>query len=191
MTRSVLSTPRSWRIAGIFCLVGCASGASVGGGVSSGPSVQVSNAQGGDRMNTPPEFQVAQRSTVRVPIGEAWARLSKAYADLGIPLTTVQAEVHELGNVGMRRSHSLGNQRLSSLLECGSGGGGDNADTYSINMSVVSRLTATADTTTEIATLVQATASAMAFGSAPVVCSTKGSLEAQISSIVSGATAKK
>ena len=190
MSQTVLPGTRIWSITAAVFLFGCASGASVSGGVSSGPSVQISDAQGGNRMSTAPQFQTAQRSTVPVPIADAWALLSKAYANIGIPLTTVQPDIHELGNVGRRLSHTLGKQRLSSLLECGSGGGGANADTYSINMSVVSQLTATADSTTEVATLVQATASPVAFGNAPVVCSTKGALEAQISSIVSGAAAK-
>jgi len=190
MSHSVLRTTRPWPIAGILFLFGCASATPANGGWSSGPSVQVSGAQGGDRMNTPPEFKIAQQSTVQMPIADAWVRLSKAYSDLGIPLTTLQPSLHELGNMGMRRSHSLGNQRLSSMLECGASGDGANADSYLISMSVVSQLTATADSTTEVATLVQATAAPMAFSTAPIVCSTKGVLEARISSMASGAAAK-
>jgi len=146
--------------------------------VESGPS-------GGDRISGPAQFQLAQRSSVAVPVAEAWKRLAKAYADLGIPLTTVRPEDHFLGNEGMRRSHMFAGERLSSLLDCGTGGGGANADIYSINMSAVSRLSAPSDSTTEIATLVQATATPMSFGTPPVVCSTTGWLEAKISSMVS------
>ncbi|MES2358131.1 MAG: hypothetical protein V4529_07275 [Gemmatimonadota bacterium] len=143
-------------------------------------------------MATVPQFKVAQRATVQVPIADAWTRLAKAYSDLGIPLTTVQPDAHVLGNEGMKRSHTLANQRLSQFLDCGSGGSGSsNADVYSINMSVVSRLSPTSENATEVATLIQATATPMAFGTAPVVCSTTGLLEARIASMVGGTTPAK
>lgn len=183
---------RSVSFAGIVLLAGCASsGATLNGGVSSGPSVQESSAQSGDRMASVARFKVAQRSTVNVPIADAWARLSKAYSDLGIPLTTVQPDAHMLGNEGMKRSHTLANDRLSKYLDCGSGGSGSsNADVYSINMSVMSRLSPT-DNGTEVATLIQATATPMAFGTAPVECSTTGALEARIASVVAGTAPTK
>lgn len=187
MYQSARRCSRSLSFLGIVILAGCASSsAPLNGGVSSGPSIQESNAQSGDRMATVPQFKVAQRANVQVPIADAWTRLSKAYADLGIPLTTVQPDAHILGNEGMKRSHTLADKRMSQFLDCGSGGSGSaNADVYSINMSIVSRLSSTSDGT-EVATLIQATATPMAFGTAPVVCSTTGSLEARIASMVGG-----
>jgi hypothetical protein len=184
---------RSLSVAAVFLLAGCAStSAPLNGGVSSGPSIQESSTQSGDRITTVPQFKVAQRTTVPVPVADAWTRLAKAYSDLGIPLTTVQPDAHVLGNEGMKRSHTLANQRLSQFLDCGSGGSGSaNADVYSINMSVVSRLSPTSDNGTEVATLIQATATPMTFGTAPVVCSTTGALEARIASMVGGNTPTK
>lgn len=153
--------------------------------MSSGPQVEV-GAAGGNRLADVAEFKLAVRSSVPIPIAEAWTRLVKAYSDLGIPLTTVSPNDHFLGNEGMRRSHTFAGQRLSSLFDCGTGGagGGANADIYSINMSVVSRLAVSPDSTTEIATLVQATATPMSFGTPAVVCSTNGWLESRISSMI-------
>jgi hypothetical protein len=184
---------RSLSFAGVVLLASCASGsAPLSSGVSSGPSIQESNTQGGDRMASVPQFKVAQRATVQVPIADAWTRLSKTYSDLGIPLTTVQPDAHVLGNEGMKRSHTLANTRMSQFLNCGDGGSGSaNADVYSINMSVISRLSPTAENGTEVATLIQATATPMAFGTAPVVCSTTGKLEAQIASAVGGNASTK
>jgi len=143
-------------------------------------------------MATVPQFKVAQRMTVKVPMADAWTRLSKAYSDLGIPLTTVQPDAHILGNEGMKRTHTLADQRMSKYLDCGSGGSGSaNADVYSINMSVVSRLSPTPEDGTEVATLIQATATPMAFGTAPVVCSTTGALEARIAAMVGGTAPSK
>jgi len=191
MYQSARCHSRSLCFAGIVLLGGCASGVPLSGGLSSSPAVGAGSTRNGDALSTVAEFKVAQRATVNVPIADAWARLSKAYSDLGIPLTTVQPDAHMLGNEGMKRSHTLANQRLSSMLECGTGGGGANADLYSINMSVVSRLSPTADNGTEVATLIQATATPMAFGTAPIVCATTGWLEARIASMVSGNTPAK
>jgi hypothetical protein len=192
MYRSGRRYSRSFLTLVIVLVSGCASGSTLNGGVSSEPSIETQNTQRGDRMATVPEFKVAQRSTVNVPIADAWTRLSKAYSDLGIPLTTVQPDAHVLGNEGMKRSHTLANQRMSQFLDCGSGGsGGANADVYSINMSVVSRLSPTSANGTEVATLIQATATPMAFGNAPVVCSTTGRLETQIASAVGGNASTK
>lgn len=153
--------------------------------MSGGPQVEV-GAAGGNRLSGIPEFKLARQTSVPIPIAEAWTRLVKAYSDLGIPLTTVSPNDHFLGNEGMRRSHTFAGQRMSLLLDCGIGGtsGGANADIYSINMSVVSRLVASPDSTTEVATLVQATAMPMSFGTPAVVCSTNGWLEAKIASMV-------
>jgi len=143
-----------------------------------------SGASPGDRMNTVTELKTAQRSTAPVPIAEAWPRLTKAYSDLGIPLTTVNPTDHIVGNEGMRRTHTMANDRISAFLDCGTGGGGANADMYAINMSVVSRLAPLADGTTEVATLLQATATPMSFGTPPIVCATTGALEARIAAAV-------
>jgi hypothetical protein len=176
---------RSFLVAGLGLIAACASNAPLSGGMSGTTSIESGGARG-DRVSSVAEFKVAQRSTVAVPMAEAWTRLSKAYADLGIPLTSVNPGAHVLGNEGLKRTHTLGNTRLSTMLECGTGGGGANADAYSINMSVISRLQAISDSTTEIATLVQATASPMSFGNPAVECSTTGSLEEKISAAVGG-----
>ncbi|MEO6865377.1 MAG: hypothetical protein ABI229_07995 [Gemmatimonadaceae bacterium] len=190
MTKSTRRHARLLLVASVGLIAGCATGAPVNGGMSAGPSIEGGGARG-DPLSGVAEFKVAQRATVAVPIAEAWTRLAKAYSDLGVPLTTVTPTAHILGNEGMKRSHTLGNERLSSMLDCGTGGGGANADIYSVNMSVVSRLQARTDSTTEVATMVQATAAPMSFGNPPVVCSTTGWLEGMISAAVGrGASSK-
>lgn len=193
MYRSARRYSHASSIVVLVLLCGCASsGSTLNAGVNAGPSIETQSAQTGNRMTSVPEFKVAQKATVNVPIADAWARLSKAYSDLGIPLTTVQPAAHVLGNEGMKRSHTLANQPLSRILDCGVGGssGGANADVYSINMSVISQLSATPENGTEVATLIQATATPMTFGTAPVVCSTTGWLERHIASAVSGTASK-
>jgi len=183
MSRQAQPHVRLLLIAGTVFLAGCATTAATTGELSSRSQIAGGGARG-DPLSGVTEFKLAQRSTVPVPLAEAWPRLVKAYSDLGIPLTTVNAADHRLGNEGMKRSHTVANDRISTFLDCGTGGGGANADIYSVNMSVASRLQTLTDSTTEVATMVQATAAPMTFGTAPVVCSTLGSLEAKIASLV-------
>lgn len=176
-------------LGGSICVAACAASAPLQGGLSSG----ISGVGGrGDPLSTSQSSKSAERSKVAIPIEVAWNRLAKAYAELGIPLTTMNSADHRLGNEGMRRSHTLANDRLSSFLDCGSGGsGGANADVYAVTVSVVSELRALTDSTTEVATLVQATAKSMSLGTPPVLCATTGSLESQIASRVGGNTPPK
>jgi hypothetical protein len=180
---------RSLFIVALALLAACASGASVNGSLAGQPSIETGAAPG-DRLNSIPEFKAAERATVPIPIADAWPKLSKAYASLGIPLTLSTPADHVLGNEGMRRTHTIAGDRLSSFLDCGVGGGGANADMYAVNMSVVSQLQPVTDGSTQIATLIQATATPLSFGTPPVVCATTGALEARIAATVAG-TSKK
>lgn len=190
MSQSARRHACSMLVLGAVLLAGCASGAAVNGSLGGERSIE-SGASPGDRINSVPEFKAAQRATVPVSIAEAWTRLAKAYSDLGIPLTLAVPADHVLGNEGMRRTHTLANDRLSSFLDCGTGGGGANADIYAVNMSIVSQLQAVTDGSTQIATMVQATATPLSFGTPPVVCATSGALEHRIASMVAGTAEKK
>jgi hypothetical protein len=183
MSRPAQLRVHSLLTAGIVLLAGCATTAATTGELSGRSQIEGGGGRG-DPLSGVTEFKLAQRSTVPVPVAQAWPRLVKAYSDLGIPLTSISAADRRLGNEGMKRSHTLANSRISDFLDCGTGGGGANADTYSINMSVASRLQALTDSTTEVSTMIQATATPMSFGTPPVVCSTLGSLEARIASLV-------
>lgn len=169
--------------------LGCAStGAPVSGTLSGARSIETGERVGA-RMGSLPEFKSAQRSTVRLPIAAAWTSLTRAYETLGIPLTMMTPTTNSLGNEGMRRTHNLAGTPLSTFLDCGSGtGGGPNADMYAVTMSVVSQLQVVSDTSTEVATMVQATAAPLSFGSPEVTCSTTGSLEQRIVALIRGQT---
>ncbi|MDQ2889575.1 MAG: hypothetical protein M3R65_03330 [Gemmatimonadota bacterium] len=173
----------------VLATAGCASGGAPAGGEMAGVRSIETGESMGARMGSVPEFKSAQRATVQLGIADAWAQSAKAYASLGIPITIATPETHTIGNTGMRRTHTLGGERLSSFLECGAGsGGGLNADLYGVSMSVISQLRALSDGSTEIATMVQATATPLTFGSPAVTCSTSGVLEQKIAALVAGPT---
>lgn len=145
----------------------------------------------GARMGSLPEFKSAHRTSVQMSLATAWPRLAAAYQTMGIGLTMSDAASHTLGNEGMRRTHTLGGTRLSDFLDCGVGSsGGPNADLYAVTLSVVSQLQAVGDSTIQIATMVQATAAPLTFGSPAVACSTTGGLEDRLAALVRARTAR-
>lgn len=168
-------------------LVGCASsGAPASGTLSGMRSIETGESMGA-RLGSLPEFKSAHKSNVPVPINTAWARLGAAYEKMGIGLTTRDTASHTLGNEGMRRTHTLGGERLSDFLDCGTGtGGGPNADLYAVTLSVVTQLQPVNESSTQVATMVQATAAPLTFGSPPVACATTGNLEERLASLVRG-----
>ena len=121
--------------------------------------------------------KVSQKTTSR----HSMANAQRAYADLGIPLTTRREEDHILGNEGMNVSHTLDKRPLSTFLGCGTGSGGPNADLYAVHMSVVTQLTPMRDSTVQIATLVTADATSRLYGNVAATCATTGELEKDIS----------
>lgn len=166
-------------------IAGCASSGAPANETMSGiRSIETGESMGA-RMGSLPEFKSAHRSSVRMPIATAWPRLAAAYQTMGMGLTLSDAASHTLGNEGMRRTHTLGGERLSDFLDCGTGtGGGPNADLYAVTLSVVTQLQAASDSTIQIATMVQATAAPLTFGSPPVACSTTGNLEEKLAALV-------
>ena len=172
-------------------LAGCASsGAPAGGAMSGMRSIETGETMGA-RLGSLPEFKSAHRSSVQLPVATAWTRLGMAYQSMGIALTVSDAPSLTLGNEGMRRTHTLGGARMSDFLDCGTGtGGGPNADLYAVTLSVVSQLQAASESTTRVATLVEATAAPLTFGSPPVACSTTGNLEERIAALVREAVAR-
>ena len=169
----------------VTLVAGCASsGVPAGGAMSGIRSIETGETMGA-RLGSLPEFKSAHQSRVQLPIETAWTRLGLAYQTLGIALTVRDAPSHTLGNEGTRRTHTLGGERMSDFLDCGTGtGGGPNADLYAITLSVVSELQAASESTTQVATMVQATAAPLTFGSPPVACSTTGNLEERIAALV-------
>src|SRR5690606_40865365 len=59
------------------------------------------------------------------------------YESLGIPITRVDATSHIIGNEGLKVRRRLGDAPLTRYLDCGSGQGGPNADTYEVHLAVL------------------------------------------------------
>jgi hypothetical protein len=127
----------------------------------------------------------AHKTTVPLPMERAWRALRAAFDSVAVPVSIFDAATHTLGNGQFRVVRRLGNTPLSKLVNCGNTQGGPSADTYELQLSVVSTATAVDAAVTSIATTVQAQGRPITLSAEYVRCTTTGALEKRISNVVS------
>ena len=106
-----------------------------------------------------------------------WKLLPAIYDSLAIPLTVHDVRTRTIGNEGMVIRRRLGKVALSKYLECGRSQMDQNADTYEVTLSVVTRLQAIDSVQTKVTTLVEASAKGLQFAGQQAACTTTGTLE--------------
>ena len=125
------------------------------------------------------------RHVVAAPVDSVWAMLPGVYEQLGIEHSLVDNRGLQIGNTRFVTRTMEGN-RLSRYLRCGSSiGNSDNADTYRVTMSVVTRIRVDEDQQTLLQTEVTGSASPRHVSGNPVICTTRGKLEERIAELVS------
>jgi hypothetical protein len=127
----------------------------------------------------------ASVTRVGYPIDRVWRALPAAYDSLKIPLTTLDAGKHLIGNEGMKARQRLGNVSMSTYIDCGQAQIGPSADSYDIYLEVTTTARSVSPTETELSTMVVSAAKPLQFSQEYSRCSTKGTIEDQISKIVS------
>lgn len=132
----------------------------------------------------------ASVTRVEAPIDRVWRLMPGAYDSLKIPLTTLDAGKHFIGNEGMKIRQKLGNVFLSNYIDCGQAQIGPSADSYDVYLNVTTLLRAVSPTETEVATTVDAAAKPLQFAQEYSRCNTKGTIEEAISKIVAARIAK-
>jgi hypothetical protein len=157
-------------------------------GTSPSADVMVQGVQGVDVLSTG-GVPIAGKSTVKVPFDKAWSMLPDAYASLSIPLTTLEPQDHLLGNRGLQVRRRLGNTPLSRYINCGSAQGEESANSYAINLSVITQLQPADSGRTKVTTTVDAVGKPVLFSGEDVHCATTGAIETWISKLLAG-TAK-
>jgi hypothetical protein len=165
-------------------LFACASSNTAPGTSPSG-NVRVRSAEGVEVLSTG-GVPIAGKSTVEVPIEKAWAALPDAYQSLSIPLTTLEPSDHLLGNRGLQIRRRLGNAPLSRYINCGSAQGEESANSYAINLSVITQLDAPDATHTNVTTTVDAVGRPVLFSGEDVHCASTGAIETWISKLLAG-----
>jgi hypothetical protein len=113
---------------------------------------------------------------VAAPVERVWEVIPAIYEALGIPVTTILTDAREVGNSGLKVRRRLGAVPMQRYLECGGTAGAPNAETYEIQLSVMTRLHDAGEGRTAVVTRIEASGR-NPFGGQHVACGTTGNLE--------------
>lgn len=163
----------------IVALSGCASSGTVPGPRPSDESVRIVGARETVelRVSTTP---TASSDTILAPLDRVWRALPTAYVALAIPVTDLDSASHVIANSGLTVRRQLGKVPLTRYLDCGDSQGVPSAETYEIQLSVVTRVRPGAGGISIVATLVQATGRPVTLSGADVRCSSTRQLESRL-----------
>jgi hypothetical protein len=178
---------RAFALVGVAALFACASSNTAPGASNSGVARVTTGGDGMHAISTGAE-PIAGKSVVAAPIDKIWGKLPGAYQFLSIPLTTIEPSEHLIGNRGLQLHRDLGGVKLSRYLDCGSTQGAPSADSYDVNLSVITQLEPIDSTHTAVVTTIDAVAKPVLFVGEYVHCGTTGSIESKISKVLAGAT---
>src|SRR5262245_57362336 len=159
----------------IALLAGCASSSSM----SSTTETPVIGA-GNLRIRQNDAAKVTRFSS---PITRVWAVLPSVHDSLSIPLTDLDANKHVIGNSGMKAYKTLGKTSLARYLDCGQTQGYPSAETYEIQLSVMTHVAPDGDGTT-MSTLVEAAGRPIQVSSGFTKCTSTGALETRLAELV-------
>ncbi len=118
-------------------------------------------------------------------VDEAWAVLPGVYQELGIPLSVNDNLRKTLGNTGWRVRRTIARVPAQRYVECGSSGSLENAETYQLNLSIVTTILPNQNGGSIVSTAISGTGkNIITSSSAEVRCSSKGDLEIRIRDMV-------
>jgi hypothetical protein len=169
--------------------VGLASCASAGGPVSGAAPQTTTISIGGDATTgaassvSVTSHRELRGSSHRVEalIDEVWQVLPAVYAELGVPIGTVNSSARTIGNTQLTLNRRFDGGAISRYLNCGAGPSGQPlADQYRVEASLLTILHPEADGTTRVETRLTGSATNRGTSGAPVTCGTTGRLEARI-----------
>lgn len=116
---------------------------------------------------------------------QVWSVLPQVYEELGIPLTIKNDAQKVIGNEGWRTRRQIGRVPMQRYLDCGGSGNIMNAETYQINMSILTTVTVNAGGGSVVGTTVTATGRNPVTSSGQEVrCVSMGDLEIRIRDMV-------
>jgi hypothetical protein len=115
----------------------------------------------------------------------AYKLLRAAYAKLEIPVARDDSTHHSLGNDGLRARRQLGGLTMQTVLDCGQQIGLANAETWDIQMDILSYIVPDGHGGSQLWTRIQATGHDPSVSGRDLTpCSTRGELEAKIGNVV-------
>ncbi len=122
----------------------------------------------------------AKVTQLSFPVARVWAVLPSVFDSLAIPLTELDAAKHAIGNSGMKAHKSLGKTSLAKYIDCGSTQGFPSAESYDIQLSVLTTVSANGTDGSTVTTLLEAAGRPMSVAGGYTKCSTSGALENRI-----------
>ena len=118
-------------------------------------------------------------------VAQVWSVLPSVYEDLGIPLTVKDDAKKMIGNEGWRTRRQVGRVPMQRYLECGRSGTIENAETYQINMTIITTVTPNPDGGSVVGTIISAIGrNPITSSTQDVRCSSTGDLEIRIRDMV-------
>ena len=175
----------------LAALTACASGSSSTGAEPQTMRIVGSGGLGSGSVGMRSASSTASVSKVAFPLDRAWRALPAVYDSLKIPPTTLDPKTHHFGNEGMKIRQRLGGVQLSKYIDCGQAQIGPSADSYDVFLNVTTTLSAVNAGETEVATTVDAAAKPLNFGQDYSRCTSKGTLENAIATILASKLAPK
>jgi hypothetical protein len=169
-----------------IALVGLSACASSGSAGSGGPeqSVHIAGMNNSRGLRVTTATEGPRIDVVPLPIERVWGALPAVYDSLQVPVTDRNEAEHRIGNQSLRARGRLGGVLLSRYFNCGSTQGGPNAETYNLQISVLTFARQESATATALATTLQATARPVTLSGEAVQCSSTGALETRIRNMV-------
>lgn len=118
-------------------------------------------------------------------VAQVWSVLPGVFQDLGIPLTVKDDTRKVIGNEGWRTRRSVGRVPMQRYLDCGRSGTIENAETYQINMTIVTTVQANPGGGSVVGTIISAVGrNPVTSSTQDVRCGSTGDLEIRIRDMV-------
>ena len=118
---------------------------------------------------------------VPAPAARVWEVVPAVLADLGLKINFLEPETKRIGSCYQKIRVRLGNESLSTFVDCGDSRGLPNADRYEVALTVLVTVTPTSATTTKIYTfLLGVGLDGSGTASARLWCFSRGALEDRI-----------
>ncbi|MBM4194647.1 MAG: hypothetical protein FJ202_09765 [Gemmatimonadetes bacterium] len=121
---------------------------------------------------------------IGVGVDSAYTLMTKAYAEIGIPIAQMDPRSRSVVNPTLKLRRRLGGVSMVKYLDCGNKDNVPNAETYDLVLSIASAATVAEGGRSRISTRLSGVASHPVFGSAnQTVCTTTGELEKRIAQV--------
>jgi len=174
---------RGTTIISCLALAGCATTNAATGSSDIREPMRVAGSVGAMTVETH-TTNTAVGGKVGFAVDRVWAPLRAAYDSLAIPVAVFSAATGTMGNSSLRVRRRLGEVAISKYINCGNVQGGPSADSYEIQLSVITTAVPAEQGTTNLMTLVEAQGRPVTIASEYMRCTSTGQLETRILELV-------